>query len=251
MAEDAREAAERKAQARVEEMGGAEAARALLRGEQAAVLTTLSQRRRGSRRPRSCRTRSTRAASRSCALRHRAAHAQPRGGSRACLFVYDAAAAARTRTAARLAVYGNVSALEGAAEAEAKEAYLARQPEARGLFNLDFKLYRLAVEEAQSAASPRRAGSRATSSSRRRRANGALRPAPARFARGSRIMFGVVQRLPAGSRRSGPARARRGRRARSPLVLRLHVSAGLAHGADHLVEGHGDGRRRGAPCARR
>ena len=38
MAEDPREAAERKAQARVEEMGGAQAARALLKAEQAAVL---------------------------------------------------------------------------------------------------------------------------------------------------------------------------------------------------------------------
>ncbi len=151
MAEDPREAAERKAQVRVDEMGGAEAARALLRAEQAAALTTLSQRRPGwpsaSLVPYAIDARGEPLLALSAIAQHtRNLEADPR----ACLFVYDAAAAAKdARTAARLAVYGKVEALEGAAEAEAKEAYLARHPDARGLFNLDFKLYRLAVEEAQ------------------------------------------------------------------------------------------------------
>ena len=151
MAEDPREAAERKAQARVEEMGGAEAAKALLGAEQAAVLTTLSQRRPGwpsaSLVPYALDSRGEPLLALSAIAQHtRNLEADPR----ACLFVYDAAGAAKdARTAARLAVYGKVSALEGEAEAEAKAAYLARQPAARGLFNLDFRLYRLAVEEAQ------------------------------------------------------------------------------------------------------
>jgi putative heme iron utilization protein len=151
MAEDAREAAERKAQARVEEMGGAEAARTLLRGEQAAVLTTLSQRRPGwpsaSLVPFALGAGGEPLLLLSEIAQHtRNLEADPR----ACLFVYDAAAAAKDpRTAPRLAIYGKVSALDAAAEADAKDAYLARQPGARGLLNLDFKLYRLAIEEAQ------------------------------------------------------------------------------------------------------
>lgn len=151
MAEDPREAAERKAQARVEEMGGAQAARALLKAEQAAVLTTLSQRRPGwpaaSLVPYALDARGEPLLALSAISQHtRNLEADPR----VCLFVYDAAAAAKdARTAARLAVYGKVSVLEDAAEAEAKTAYLARHPDARGLLNLDFKLYRLTVEEAQ------------------------------------------------------------------------------------------------------
>ena len=151
MAEDPREAAERKAQARVEEMGGAGAAKALLGAEQAAALTTLSQRRPGwpsaSLVPYAVDARGEPLLALSAIAQHtRNLEADPR----ACLFVYDAAAAAKdARTAPRLAVYGKVEVLEGEAEAEAKTAYLARHADARGLFNLDFKLYRLAVEEAQ------------------------------------------------------------------------------------------------------
>ena len=151
MAEDPREAAERKAQARVEEMGGADEARALLRAEKAAVLTTLSQRRPGwpsaSLVPYALGASGEPILLLSAIAQHtRNLEADPR----ACLFVHDAAAAAKdARTAPRLAVYGTVSVIAGAAEADAKAAYLARHPDARGLLGLDFKLYRLAVEEAQ------------------------------------------------------------------------------------------------------
>ncbi len=151
MAEDPREAAERKAQARVEEMGGAEAARALLRAEKAAVLSTLSQRRPGwpaaSLAPFALDARGEPILLLSALAQHtRNLEADPR----ACLFVYDAAAAVTdARTAPRLTVYGTIAPIEGAAEAEARSAYLARHPDARGLLGLDFKLYRLAVEEAQ------------------------------------------------------------------------------------------------------
>ncbi len=151
MAEDPREAAEKKAQARVEEMGGAEAARALLRAEKVAVLSTLSQRRPGwpaaSLAPYALDARGAPILLLSALAQHtRNLEADPR----ACLFVYDAAAAVKdARTAPRLTLYGKVSVLEGAGEAEAKTAYLARHPDARGLLGLDFKLYRLAVEEAQ------------------------------------------------------------------------------------------------------
>ncbi len=148
---DRRDAAERAAQAGVDAQGGAAAARALLRAEPAAVLTTLSQRRPGwpsaSLVPFALSARGEPLLLLSEIAQHtRNLEADPR----ACLFVHDAAAAAKDpRTAARLAVYGTVALVEPGAEADARAAYLARHPEARGLLNLDFRLYVLAVEEAQ------------------------------------------------------------------------------------------------------
>ncbi len=73
-----------------------------------------------------------------------------RADPRACLLVHDAAAAARDpRTASRAAILGRVRPVPPADEADARDRYLARHPNARGLLNLDFALYVLAVEEAQ------------------------------------------------------------------------------------------------------
>jgi len=64
--------------------------------------------------------------------------------------VHDAAAAAKDpRTAARVAVVGKVHAVTAADERDAVARYLARHPGARGLFQLDFALYRLEIDEAQ------------------------------------------------------------------------------------------------------
>ncbi len=150
-AQERRDAAESAAQARVDAGGGAEAARALLRAERAAVLCTISQRRPGwpsaSLLPFALSSRGEPLLLLSDIAQHtRNLEAEPR----ACLFVHDAAAAAKdARTAARLAVYGKVAPVPESEEPEARAAYLARHPEGRGLLNLDFHVYRLAVEEAQ------------------------------------------------------------------------------------------------------
>ena len=69
---------------------------------------------------------------------------------RACLFVYDAAAAAKDpRTAPRLAVYGKVARSTARPRPTRRTPTSRASRSARGLLNLDFKLYRLAVEEAQ------------------------------------------------------------------------------------------------------
>ena len=149
--QERRDEAERKAQARVEASGSAAEARALLRAGSAAVLTTLSQRRPGwpsaSLVPYALSARGEPLLLLSEIAQHtRNLEADPR----ACLFVYDARAAEKDpRTAARLAVYGTVAPVAEADEADAREAYLARNPAGRGLLGLDFRLYVLTVAEAQ------------------------------------------------------------------------------------------------------
>jgi heme iron utilization protein len=149
--QERRDAAEKKAQASVDASGGAAEARALLRAGSAAVLTTLSQRRPGwpsaSLVPYALSARGEPLLLLSEIAQHtRNLEADPR----ACLFVYDAAAAEKDpRTAARLAVYGTVAPVLAAEEGAARAAYLERNPAARGLLNLDFRLYALSVEEAQ------------------------------------------------------------------------------------------------------
>jgi putative heme iron utilization protein len=149
--EERRDAAERAAQARVEEAGGAAEARALLRARDSGVLCTQSARRAGfpsaSLVPYALSARGEPLLLLSAIAQHtRNVEADPR----ACLFVFDPEAAAKdARTAARLAVYGEVSPLAGDAEAEGRASYLARHPSGRGLLGMDFRLYRLAVEEAQ------------------------------------------------------------------------------------------------------
>lgn len=70
--------------------------------------------------------------------------------ARASLFVQDTTApGADPRTAARLTLVGRVRRLAGEEESEARDRYLARHPEARGLLQLDFSIHLLEVEEAQ------------------------------------------------------------------------------------------------------
>jgi putative heme iron utilization protein len=149
--QERRDAAEKAAQASVDARGGATEARALLRSGRVAVLTTLSQRRPGfpsaSLVPYAISGRGEPLLLLSEIAQHtRNLEADPR----ACLFVYDADAAEKDpRTAARLAVYGTVALVSAGEEAGARAAYLERNPEGRGLLNLDFRLYALSVEEAQ------------------------------------------------------------------------------------------------------
>jgi putative heme iron utilization protein len=151
MADERREAAERAAQARVEAGGGAAAARALLRARDSGVLSTLSRRRLGYPSASLVPFALSDAGEPLLLLSEIAQHTQNlEADPRACLFVFDAEAAAKdARTAPRLAVYGEVAAVAADREADARARYLARHPSARGLLGMDFRLYRLAVEEAQ------------------------------------------------------------------------------------------------------
>lgn len=148
--EEQRDAAERAAQASL----GPEtiaAARALLASAGVAALSTVSQRRPGwpaaSLVPYALDARGEPL----LLLSNIAQHTRNlEADSRACLFVYDAAAAARdARTAPRLAVYGRAAPLAGDREPDARARYLALHPAARGLFALDMTLWGLAIEEAQ------------------------------------------------------------------------------------------------------
>jgi hypothetical protein len=151
MDDERRDAAERAAQARVDETGGAAAARALLRAQSSGVLCTQSARRPGfpsaSLVPYALSGAGEPLLLLSAIAQHtRNLDADPR----ACLFVFDAEAAAKDpRTAPRLAVFGEVTRLAAEAEADARARYLSRHPSARGLLGMDFRLHRLAVEEAQ------------------------------------------------------------------------------------------------------
>ena len=148
--EDQRQAAERAAQASL----GPEtiaAARALLASAGVAALCTVSQRRPGwpaaSLVPYALDARGEPLLLLSNIAQHTGnLEADPR----ACLFVADAAAAARDpRTAPRLAVYGRASPLPDDQEPDARARYLARHPAARGLFALDMRLWGVAIDEAQ------------------------------------------------------------------------------------------------------
>ena len=151
MDERSRDAAERAAQARVDEAGGAAAARALLRAQSSGVLCTQSARRPGfpsaSLVPYALSGAGEPLLLLSAIAQHsRTLEADPR----ACLFVHDAEAAARDpRTAPRLAIYGEVARLAAGPETDAVARYLSRHPSARGLLAMDFRLHRLVVEEAQ------------------------------------------------------------------------------------------------------
>lgn len=145
------EEAEKAAQRGMEASGGAALARSLLADQKVGVLATLSVRHGGapftSLAPFAVSAKGEPLLLLSALAQHtRNLEADPR----ASLFVHDAAAAAEDpRTAARLALVGRVHPVEPAGEAAAKASYLARHPEARGLFNLDFALFELTVEEAQ------------------------------------------------------------------------------------------------------
>ncbi len=151
MADENRSGAELGAQAALEAQGGAALARELLRRRRVAVLATVSVRHPGhpvtSLAPYALSADGEPLLLLSALAQHtRNVEADPR----ASLFVHDPAAAeADPRTALRLTLVGSVRRTTPAEEPDAKARYLACHPEARGLLNLDFTLYVLAVEEAQ------------------------------------------------------------------------------------------------------
>jgi putative heme iron utilization protein len=146
-----RDEAEKAAQQGMEARGGAALAQALLASQRVGILATLSDRHGGapftSLAPFAVSGRGNPLLLLSDLAQHtRNLAADPR----ASLFVHDPAAAAEDpRTAARLSIVGRVRRIAPAEEADAKAAYLARHPESRGLFALDFGLYELDVDEAQ------------------------------------------------------------------------------------------------------
>jgi putative heme iron utilization protein len=150
MAEE-RNGVEQAAQAGMEAKGGAALARQLLQANRVGVLATLSTRHGGgpftSLAPFAVSAAGEPLLLLSALAQHtRNLDADPR----AALFVHDPAAAAEDpRTAARLSVIGKVRRVAQGEEPDARARYLARHPEARGLLQLDFALYVLAVDEAQ------------------------------------------------------------------------------------------------------
>jgi putative heme iron utilization protein len=72
---------------------------------------------------------------------------------RASLFVWDTSASPQgsddPQQAKRACLAGKVSALDGADAEAARTAFLARHPQAEPWLQLDFRFYRLAVEEVQ------------------------------------------------------------------------------------------------------
>jgi putative heme iron utilization protein len=151
MAGERRTRIEEGAQAGMEAQGGAGLARELLRTRRVGVLASLSARHGGH--PLASLTPFALSGSGEPVLLLSALAQHTRNleaDPRASLFVHDATAAeADPRTAVRLTVVGRVRRAAPAEEEDLKARYLARHPEARGLFGLDFSLHVLAVEEAQ------------------------------------------------------------------------------------------------------
>lgn len=142
---------ERLARQGAEQAGGVDAARALLKQERVGVLSTLSLRHPGwpygTLTPYAVSSRGEPLLLLSALAQHaKNLEADPR----ASLLVFDGAAAAKDpRTAPRVTLVGRVVRVSGDEEADATERYVAAQPGARGLLQLDFALYVLEVEEAQ------------------------------------------------------------------------------------------------------
>ncbi len=150
MSDDRRTDVERAARKGLEVLGGAELARALLRQEHAAVLATTSTRVPGHPFASLVPFALTREGEPLLLLSALAQHTRNvAADARACLFVHDAAGAAKDpRTAARAAVLGRIRPVAAEEEPDARARYLARQPDTRGLLAMDFTLYVLAVDEA-------------------------------------------------------------------------------------------------------
>jgi putative heme iron utilization protein len=146
-----REEAERDAQRGLEERGGVELVRELLGRERAAVLATASAELDGHPFASLVPFAVSHAGEPLLLLSALAQHTRNLAADpRACLFVHDAAAAARDpRTAARAAILGRVQRVTGDGEADGRSRYLARHPDARGLLALDFALHLLVVERVQ------------------------------------------------------------------------------------------------------
>jgi putative heme iron utilization protein len=151
MANDRTTEVERDAQKGLEEKGGADLARTLLASERVAVLATASAARGGHPFASLVPFAVSRDGEPLLLLSELAQHTKNLDADpRACLLVHDAAAAAKDpRTAARAALVGRVRRLSGPEEEDARARYLARHANARGLLNLDFALYVIAIEEAQ------------------------------------------------------------------------------------------------------
>jgi heme iron utilization protein len=145
------EEAERGAQRALEERGGVELVRELLGREGAAVLATVSAELEGHPIASLVPFAVSHAGEPLLLLSALAQHTRNLAADpRACLFVHDAAAAARDpRTAARAAILGRVERVTGDDEADGRSRYLARHPNARGLLELDFALHLLVVERVQ------------------------------------------------------------------------------------------------------
>lgn len=150
MAEDAREAAERMAQASAEAKGAARAARDLLARERLGVLTTQSVRKPGWPSPSLAPYALSARGEPLLLLSAIAQHTQNlEADPRACLFVQDlGAAASDPRTAPRVAVFGRARPVAAGEEPDARARYLDRHPEGRGLLGLDFALWVVEVDEA-------------------------------------------------------------------------------------------------------
>ncbi len=142
---------EQGAQKGLEEKGGAALARALLGAEKVAVLATVSASRGGHPFTSLVPFAVSREGEPLLLLSALAQHTKNLAAdARASLLVHDVAAAAKDpRTAARAAFMGRVRPVAPEEEADAKARYLARQPSARGLLQLDFTLHVLAVAEVQ------------------------------------------------------------------------------------------------------
>lgn len=142
---------EQRAREGAERAGGAGAARALLRKERVGVLSSLSLRHPGwpygTLVPYALSARGEPL----LLLSGLAQHTQNlEADPRASLLVFDGAAAAEDpRTSPRVTLVGRVERVEPAAEADARDRYLAWHGSARGLLQLDFSLYVLSVDEAQ------------------------------------------------------------------------------------------------------
>lgn len=142
---------ERKGRAGVEAVGGAAAARRLLERAGFGVLSTVSRRHPGypygTLVPYALDARGAPL----LLLSQLAQHTQNLDADpRASLLVFDATAAAEDpRTAARLTLVGRVARVGAAEQEDAEARYAACHAGARGLLNLDFALYVLALEEAQ------------------------------------------------------------------------------------------------------
>jgi heme iron utilization protein len=151
MTEEERIRAERAAQAELEARGGAALARELLRRRRVGVLATLSARHGGAPFTSLAPYALSAAGEPLLFLSALARHTQNlETDPRASLFVHDPAAAEEDpRTAARLSIVGQARRVSAADEPDARARYLARHPEARGLFALDFALYAVAIDEAQ------------------------------------------------------------------------------------------------------
>jgi putative heme iron utilization protein len=146
-----RETAEQEAQQVMEARGGAALARSLLGAQRVGVLATLSTKHGGAPFTSLAPFAVSPAGDPLLLLSALAQHTRNLDADpRASLFVFDPATAAEDpRTAARLSISGSVRRVAPAGEAEAKARYLARHPESRGPFALDFALFELVADEAQ------------------------------------------------------------------------------------------------------